>query len=119
MRVVCGDAEWLPYRSASIDAVFVSFALELFDTLVIPRVLAECRRILRRGGRIGVVGMSKEGSPGIVREAFEWTHRHFPNLVDCRPIFVRRALVAAGFRVTAARVEQMWVPVEIVMGVSG
>lgn len=118
VRVVCGDAEWLPYQSASMDAVFMSFTLELFDTPVIPRVLAECQRVLRRGGRIGVVGMSKEGSPSLVLEAFQWTHRHFPNLLDCRPIFVRRALEAAGFRVAAARVDRMWVPVEIVMGVN-
>ncbi len=118
VRVVCGNAEWLPYRSASMDAVFMSFTLELFDTPVIPRVLAECQRVLRRNGRIGVVGMSKEGSPGLVLEAFQWTHRHFPNLLDCRPIFVRRALTAAGFRFVAARGERMWVPVEIVMGVS-
>ena len=118
VQLVCGDAEWLPYRSASMDAVFMSFTLELFDTPVIPRVLAECRRVLRRGGRIGVVGMSNEGSPGLVLEACQWTHRHFPNLLDCRPIFVRRALETAGLRIAAARLEQMWVPVEIVMGLN-
>ena len=55
---------------------------------------------------------------GLVLAALQGTHRHFPNLLDCRPIFVRRALDAAGLRVAAARVERMWVPVEIVMGVS-
>ena len=112
VRVVCGDAEWLPYRSASMDAVFMSFTLELFDTpWVIPCVLAECQRVW--------VGMSKEGSPSLVVEAFQWAHRHFPNLLDCRPIFVRRALEGAGFRLAAARVDRMWVPVEIVVGVNG
>ena len=52
-------------------------------------------------------------------KAFEWTHRDFPNLMDCRPIYVRRALEAAGFSIdsTSVRVETMWVPVETVHGV--
>jgi demethylmenaquinone methyltransferase/2-methoxy-6-polyprenyl-1,4-benzoquinol methylase len=48
--------------------------------------------------------------------AFEWTHRHFPNLMDCRPIYVRRALEAAGFQIEEASLQHMWVPVEVVLG---
>jgi len=110
----CGDAEHLPYKSATMDGVFMSFTLELFDTPEIPHVLDECRRVMRPGARVVVAGVSKVGKPGPVLCAFEWTHKHFPNLVDCRPIFVRRALEAAGFVVEDAAVRQMWVPVEIV-----
>jgi len=46
--------------------------------------------------------------------AFDWTHEHFPNLLDRRPICVRPALETAGFVVEDFRVESMWVPVEIV-----
>ena len=46
---------------------------------------------------------------------FEWAHLHFPNLMDCRPIYVRRALEASGFTIKEADVESMWVPVEIVL----
>lgn len=113
-----GDAEQLPYAADTIDAVFMSFTLELFDTPEIPRVLAECRRVLRSGGRIVVVGISREGKPGLMVHAVEWTHRHFPNLMDCRPIYVRRALEAAGFLVRDAALEHMWVPVEIVLAVN-
>jgi demethylmenaquinone methyltransferase/2-methoxy-6-polyprenyl-1,4-benzoquinol methylase len=49
-------------------------------------------------------------------KVFEWTHRHFPNLMDCRPIFVRRAFEAAGFRIESAEQRLMWVPVEVVLG---
>ena len=70
----------------------------------------------RVGGRIGVVGMSKEGRPGIAVRAYEWSHRHFPNFVDCRPILVRRALEAAGFRTRDSVMMHMWVPVEVVVG---
>jgi hypothetical protein len=62
--------------------------------------------------------------PGVLRvfqteketKAFEWTHPHFPNLMDCRPIYVRPALEASGFRVKHAETKNMWVPVEIVLG---
>ncbi|MGC9948742.1 MAG: methyltransferase domain-containing protein [Bryobacteraceae bacterium] len=111
-----GDATDLPYPADSMDAVFMSFTLELFDTPEIPVVLAQCRRVLRAGGRIVVVGMSKEGEHGMVYEAYEWTHRHFPNFVDCRPIFVSRVVAEAGFRVTRKRNVQIWVPMEIVRG---
>ena len=101
----------------SVDAIFMSFALELFDTPEIPKVLAECKRVLRPGGRIVVVGVSKEGGMGIVLKIYEWSHRHFPNLVDCRPIFVRREMETAGFRIVSAEQKSMWVPVELVLAV--
>jgi ubiquinone/menaquinone biosynthesis C-methylase UbiE len=110
-----GDAARLPMASDSLDGIFTSFTLELFDTPELPDVLLEWRRVLRPGGRLAVVAISKEGNQNVVVKAFEWTHRHFPNLMDCRPIFVRRALEAAGFEIRAQRVEQMWVPVEIVL----
>lgn len=113
----CGDAASLPFDSESIDGIFTSFTLELFDTPELPEVLAEWWRVLRPGGRLAVVAISKEGKQGIVMKAYEWTHKHFPNLMDCRPIFVSRAIEAAGFTIEDKRIEHMWVPVEIVLGV--
>ncbi len=114
VHVVCGDAENLPLQSDTVTGVFMSFTLELFDTPVIPRVLAECGRVLQSNGRIVIVGLSKEAPPGLALKAFEWTHQHFPTLLDCRPIYVRRALDRAGFRVTETSLQHMWVPVEVV-----
>lgn len=110
----CGDAESLPYKDDSMDGIFMCFTLELFDTPEIPKVLTECKRVLRPGGRIVVVAVSKEGKEGFMIRAFEWTHRHFPNLMDCRPIYARRALAATGFAIDESLTESMWVPVEIV-----
>ena len=53
---------------------------------------------------------------GPTGRVFEWTHRHFPNLMDCRPIYARRALQATGFVIEDSLTESMWVPVEIVRG---
>jgi ubiquinone/menaquinone biosynthesis C-methylase UbiE len=94
----------------------MSFTLEIFDTPEIPKVLSECKRVLKPDGRIVVVGVSKEGEGGALLHAFEWSHQHFPNLVDCRPIFVRQSLEAAGVRIDSVERKMMWVPVEIVLG---
>lgn len=115
VELICGDAMSLPYSEESMDAIFTSFTLELFDTPEIPLVLAECSRVLRSGGRLVVVSMSK-GENGAVVHIFEWTHQHFPNFLDCRPIFVRDVVEAAGFQIESAEQKTMWVPVEIVLG---
>lgn len=117
VRLRRGDAAQMPYPEASMDGVFMSFTLELFDTPEIPRVLRECRRVLRTGGRLVVVGMSKDGGTDPLVGVFEWAHKHFPNFVDCRPIFVREALEAAGFAIAKVLQKHMWIPVEIVRAI--
>jgi len=117
VRLRRGDAAHLPYADGALDAAFMSFTLELFDTPEIPAVLSECRRVLRPGGRIVVVGMSKEGGRDPLIAVFEWAHRHFPNFLDCRPIFVQEALEAGGFSISKSLTKRMWIPVEIVLGI--
>lgn len=116
-ELTCGDGLHLPYPAGALDAVFMSFTLELFDTPEIPLVLAECKRVLRPGGRIAVVGMSKEEGHGILFHLYEWTHEHFPNFVDCRPIFIARALEGAGFHIRKQEHRRIWVPVEVVLAI--
>ena len=115
-KLRCGGATQLPYAPESLDAVFMSFTLELFDTPEIPKVLSECKRALRPGGRIVAVGMSRDAKHDPLLGVYEWTHKHFPNFVDCRPIYVREALENAGFKIETALLKKMWIPVEIVRG---
>lgn len=115
VELISADAISLPYKSGSMDGIFMSFTLELFDTPEIPVVLGECWRVLRPGGRIVLISISKEGEPGAMRQIFEWTHQHFPNFLDCRPIYARRSIQAAGFEIESTRQKMMWVPVEIVL----
>ena len=113
----CGDATLLPYSAGSLDAAFMSFTLELFDTPEIPKVLAECWRVLRPGGRLGAVAMSAEGQKNLMTRLYEWANKQWPALVDCRPIHAQAAVKAAGFTITEARWMKMWgLPVEIVLG---
>lgn len=116
IELICGDALHLPYESEILDGVFMSFTLELFDTPDIVLVLSECRRVLKPGGQIVVVGMSRIKPNGLVMEMFEWTHRHFPNYLDCRPILVQQALEDSGFKIRASKLMKMWINVEVVCG---
>jgi len=113
-----GDAAKLDFIEAgSLDGVFMSFTLELFDNPEIPRVLQECHRILKRGGRLAVVSMTKTNPPGMAVRIYEWFHEHMPDYADCRPIFARQALEQSGFAIQDVNVSSMWgLPVEIVLG---
>jgi demethylmenaquinone methyltransferase/2-methoxy-6-polyprenyl-1,4-benzoquinol methylase len=115
VELACGDAISLPFDDDMMDAVILCFTLELFDTPEIPQVLAECNRVLRPNGRIVVAALSKEGKPQLVGKAFEWTHRHFPNFMDCRPIHLEQAIEEAGFIIGADQLEHSWMPVEIIL----
>lgn len=113
-----GDAARLDFlESGSLHGVFMSFTLELFDNPEIPHVLLECERVLKPGGRLAVVSMTKTEPPGVAVRMYEWFHEHMPEYADCRPIFARQALEQSGFVIEDASVSSMWgLPVEIVLG---
>ncbi len=117
VELTCGDALILPYKDNFFDGIFTSFTLELFDTPELPLVLSEWKRVLKPGGRLVAVALSKVGKQGIVIKAYEWTHKHFPNLMDCRPIYVQQAIAESGFEIKETEIDHMWVPVEIVFAV--
>jgi len=111
-----GDAAALPFPSDSMDAVFISFTLELFDTPEIPMVLAECRRVLRHSGRMAVVSMAKPEKANWMVGLYEWAHRTFPAWVDCRPIRAQEFLKEVGFDILEMREQSMWgLPVDILL----
>jgi demethylmenaquinone methyltransferase/2-methoxy-6-polyprenyl-1,4-benzoquinol methylase len=113
-----GDAAHLDFiEPNSLDGIFMSFTLELFDNPEIPRVLEECHRILKPGGRLAVVSMTKTHPPGIAVRMYEWFHEHIPDYADCRPIFARQAFEETGFKIQNVSVLSMWgLPVEIILG---
>jgi demethylmenaquinone methyltransferase/2-methoxy-6-polyprenyl-1,4-benzoquinol methylase len=111
-----GDAARLPFKTGSMNAVWSSFTLELFDTPEIPIVLNECRRVLCAGGRLGIAAMSKKGGAGLMLRLYEWLHDRLPRYVDCRPVYVEDAVRRAGFHFVESTLACTWgLPVEIVL----
>lgn len=112
-----GDAASMGFlETESLDGIFASFTLELFDTPEIPLVLGECNRVLKPDGRIVVVAMTKADPPGAAVRIYEWFHEHFPWYADCRPIFPQQMLGQAGFVIRDVHCSSMWrLPVEIVL----
>lgn len=114
-----GDAITYPFELEVFDAVFMSFTLELFDTPEIPQLLETCARVLRSGGRIGIVSLAKDETPTWPVRLYEWFHDQFPTFIDCRPIFARTALQTAGFTLEQFDRQTMWgLPVEILLGLT-
>jgi ubiquinone/menaquinone biosynthesis C-methylase UbiE len=107
-ELLVADASTIPFEDASFDAVFMSFTLELFDTPEIPLVLAECRRVLPPGGRIGVVSLSRAAPVRWPTRLYERLHDRFPATLDCRPIHCRLALEAAGFEQARSKLVPLW-----------
>ncbi len=56
-ELVQGDAEWLPFRSASVDVVTCGFALRNFVSL--EAVMREIARIVKPGGRVALIDVDR------------------------------------------------------------
>lgn len=111
-----GDARALCFPAHGFDTIFFSFTLERFGS-EIPLVLSEARRVLRTGGRIGVVAMDSAMEPGSASPIYQWLHHQFPHAIDCSPIDVVGVLAAAGFSVDVVQTTRLWtLPVKAVVG---
>ena len=115
-RLVLGDAFKLPFDDEFFDVLFMSFTLELFDTPEIPELLAECKRVLKIGGRIGVVAISEKDVDNVMTKLYKWAHMKFPSYVDCRPIYTKQELEKSGFTIMRLDDFSMWeLPVDVVV----
>lgn len=120
-----GDAVQLPWPDKTFDAVFMSFTLELFPEDELGKVLVECQRVLKPGGRIAVVSMAivrpdAGESISMLEKTYIWMHRNFPHIVDCRPIDAVGELRHAAFVVAEEQRMSIWgMPVSAVLATNG
>lgn len=71
--LVRADAMQLPFADATFDGLTCGFALRNFAALA--PVLAECARVVRSGGRLGLLDVAEPASP-LVRAAHGLWFRH-------------------------------------------
>ena len=120
LALLISDTLPIPFQSNIFDGIFSSFTLELFDSPQIPEVLEECRRVLRPGGRLVIVSLSKDAPLPLMGRIYEKLHNRFPHLLDCRPIPVLQIIKEAGFRIHHSIQTRMWgLPVMIVEATRG
>ena len=115
-QLMLGDGAHLPLASGAFDAMFMSFTLELFDVGRLQRVVDDCTRVLREGGRLCVVSMAKQDRGSLSVRIYEWVHEMMPRWVDCRPIPVEEVLERAGYEILGVEARSMWtIPVHVVL----
>ena len=111
-----GDATCLPFNESDFDAVFMSFTLEVFDTPDIPKVLAQIKKVLKPGGRLGIADTSKEDGKSLSLRGYEWLHQKCPKYLGSRPIYAKQYLVDAGYQIKSReKVKIFRVPTDIIV----
>jgi SAM-dependent methyltransferase len=100
-RLLEADARALPFANESFDVVTASYLLHLLDRDDRARVIAEARRVLRPGGRLGVVTVAPPAgrlSSLASRPIRALAARSSGALAGLRPLDPREELKAAGLR---------------------
>lgn len=114
-----GRAQQIPFEANAFDLLYNGYMLDLIPEIEMPGILAEFWRVLRPGGRMVLLNMSKPDQKTVVFR--EKLYQMLPpSLVlylmgGCRPVFMENAVKNAGF----SRVQRSFVggkaPSEIVL----
>ena len=100
-RLQEADARRLPFDDATFDVLLNSYMLDLIPLDDLPVILAEFKRVLKPGGRLVLVNMSKER--GEVRTLWERLYERMPAQVvpylfgSCRPVLIEQLARSSGF----------------------
>ena len=115
-----GDAKRLPYPAATFDVLYNGYMLDLIPLGDIPRVMTEFSRVLRSGGRLVLLNMSRRDGPKI--NLYEKLYAGLPagfvlNFMGaCRPVLMEAPARAAGFSQLRRELIPGMIPSEIVLG---
>jgi ubiquinone/menaquinone biosynthesis C-methylase UbiE len=117
--LVRADARSLPFGEGAFDLVWSSYFIDLVPTAELTPLLREFRRVLRPGGRLLLVSLSKKG------EAPTWWERFYritpswlvPYLFGgCRPIESAPFVQAAGFAQIERQMVSQGLDSEVILG---
>ncbi len=96
-----GNASQIPFPSNTFDVLYNGYMLDLIPESEMPGILAEFKRVLRPGGRMILLNMSKANKEVVLfREKLYWLLP--PRLVlylmgGCRPVLMEDLVKKAGF----------------------
>lgn len=114
-----GDARSLPFDDNSFDVLFNNFMLDLIPLDDMPVILNEFRRVLKNGGRLVLVNMSKDQQKITFYERLYqvtpvWL---IPYLYGgCRPVLMAEHTRQAGFQDVRREFVKNIFPSEVVVG---
>ncbi len=112
------DARQLPFADNTFDVLLNNYMLDLIPLADMPVILSEFRRVLKPGGRLILVNMSKPDSYS--RSWLERLYRWLPNravpgiLGGCRPVLMEEPTRVAGFQAVTRRFLPNAIPSELV-----
>lgn len=99
-----GDARRLDFAGDLFDVVYNAYMFDLIDTPEIPEVLAEFKRVLKPGGRLVLIDMSKDKERKTLYEFLYETGLLSLASGSCRPVLMRPPIEEAGYE----RVERIY-----------
>ncbi len=113
------DARSLPFEDNSFDVVFNNFMLDLIPLDDMPIILKEFWRVLKNGGRLVLVNMSKDkDGMTFYEKVYQATPiRLVPYLYGgCRPVLMAEHTRQAGFQDVQREYVKNIFPAEVVVG---
>jgi demethylmenaquinone methyltransferase/2-methoxy-6-polyprenyl-1,4-benzoquinol methylase len=92
-----GDAKHLPFPEGMFDVVYNAYMFDLIDTSDMPEIICEFKRVLKPGGTLVLVNMSKDKKKKTLYEVlYERGLLSFAS-GGCRPVFMKPLLEDAQF----------------------
>ncbi len=89
-----GNARSLPYPDATFDVLYNGYMFDLIPTDGFVPILKEFARVIKPGGKLVLVNMSK---PGPRKTFFETIYKKGLAIMPCRPVLMSPLLEVAGF----------------------
>jgi ubiquinone/menaquinone biosynthesis C-methylase UbiE len=89
-----GNARALPFQDATFDVLYNGYMFDLIPIDGLSPILKEFMRVLKPGGKIVLVNMSK---PDSQRTFYETIYEKGIAVMPCRPVLMTPLLESAGF----------------------